>query len=112
MSRTQNTMLLMRVGVVLLGLASVLHLFEHWETVALENCLAHIEHSHASSGSDSDDPSHTGHHHGCSGHEHSPAILQSSLHFLPHPIVLAAIEEHAKAPPVVHRKIDRPPRLS
>lgn len=74
MSRAINTMLLVRLGIVLLGLTSLLHLFEHWETAALEKCLAQCEHSHASS--DSEDTSPTNHHHGCSAHEHSPAIFK------------------------------------
>jgi ABC-type nickel/cobalt efflux system permease component RcnA len=112
MSRPNSTLLLIRVGIVLLGLASVCHLFEHWETASLEKCIAQCDHSHASSDSSSDDSSHTDHKHGCSAHEHSPAVLQSALLFLPQLIVLASPEESVTAPPSVHRKIDHPPRLS
>lgn len=110
MSRAINSMLLVRLGIVLLGLTSFLHLFEHWETTALEKCLAQCEHSHASS--DSEDTSPTDHHHGCSPHEHSPAILQTSQPFLPQPIVLASPEIRVMPPPPVPRKIDQPPRIS
>ena len=108
MSRPTSTLLLIRVGIVLLGLASVCHLFEHWETAALEKCVAQCEHTDSSS----DDSSPNDHHHGCSAHEHSPAVLQSALLFLPQLIVLASPEESVTAPPTVHRKIDHPPRLS
>ncbi|MFM8981467.1 MAG: hypothetical protein ACKOLA_00935 [Spartobacteria bacterium] len=112
MSRPQTTLRLIRVGIVLLGLASFFHLFEHWETAALEKCIAQCEHTHASSDSHSDESSHTGHHHGCTAHEHSPAVLQTVPLFLPQPIVLSSPEEKVTAPPAVHREIDQPPRLS
>jgi len=108
MSRPQTTLRLIRVGIVLLGLASFFHLFEHWETAALEKCIAQCEHSDSAP----DDSSPSDHHHGCSAHEHSPAVLQATLLFLPQPIVLASPEEKVTAPPAVHRKIDHPPRLS
>ena len=108
----KNTMLLVRLGIVLLALAALTHLFEHWETAALEKCVAQCEHSHASSDSHPDESSHTGHHHDCTAHEHSPAVLQSAHLFLPQPIVLSSPEEKVTAPPAVHREIDQPPRLS
>ena len=112
MLRAKNTLLLIRVGIVLLGIFSFLHLFEHWETAALEKCVAQCDHPHASSDSQSDESSHTGHHHGCSAHEHSPAVLENASLFLPQPIVLSSPEEKVTAPPAVHREIDQPPRLS
>lgn len=112
MSRAKSNLRLVRVGVFFLSLASFLHLIEHWETAALEKCVAQCEHSHASSDSHSDESSHTGHQHGCSAHEHSPAILQSAHLFLPQPIVYFSPEEKVTPPPAVHREIDHPPRSS
>ena len=112
MPRAKNTMLLVRLGIVLLALAALTHLFEHWETSAVEKCIAQLEHSHASSDSSHDDSSHTGHNHGCTAHEHSPAVLQNAPLFLPQPIVISSPGEKMTAPPAVHREIDQPPRLS
>ncbi|MFM8831869.1 MAG: hypothetical protein ACKOHM_12805 [Spartobacteria bacterium] len=112
MFQAKHTLLFIRLGIVLLSFASVFHLIEHLEIAAMEKCLAHCEPSHASSESQQSDSSHTDHHHGCSAHEHSPAVLQSTLLFLPQPIVLTSPEEKMTAPPAIHRKIDHPPRLS
>ena len=112
MPRDKNTMLLVRLGIVLLALAALTHLFEHWETSAVEKCIAQLEHSHASSDSSHDDSSHTGHNHGCTAHEHSPAVLQNAPLFLPHLTVTAYREGKMMAPPPLHSEIDQPPRLS
>ena len=112
MSHSKHSMLLFQLGIVLLGLASLTHLFEHWETAAVEKCIALLEHSHASSDSNHDDSSHTVHNHGCTAHEHSPAVLQTAPLFLPHPIVLAYPIQKITAPPPLHSEIDQPPRIS
>jgi len=110
MLRAIHSMLLIRLGIILLGLATFAHLFEHWETAVLEKCISTCEHSHASPGDDNSSPS--CHHHGCSGHEHSPAILQTNLAFLPQPIVLSSPEIRVSPPPSIAGKIDHPPRIS
>jgi hypothetical protein len=112
MSRAKHTMLLVQVGIVFLGFASLIHLFEHWETAAVEKCITQSEHFHASSDSSHDESSHTGHNHGCTAHEHSPAVLQNTPLFLPNHIVVASPEEKMTAPPPIHWEIDQPPRIS
>lgn len=112
MSCDKNTMLFVRLGIVLLAIAALTHLFEHLETSVVEKCIAHPEHSHASSDSNPDDSSHTGHNHGCTAHEHSPAVLQTAPLFLPHLTIVFYREGKMTAPPPLHLAIDQPPRLS
>lgn len=112
MRSAKKTVLLVRVAIAALSIASIVHLFEHWETVFMDECLSHGEHSHASSDSSHDDSSHTSHNHGCSSHEHSPAVLQTASLFFPLPMVVSSCEEKITAPPPLHREIDQPPRIS
>jgi hypothetical protein len=100
------------LGIAFLSLASLSHLFEHWETVALHDCHSPCEHSHASSHPESNDTSHTHHHHSCSPHEHSPAILQAHFLFLPQPIVLSLPADYLRPPSSIPQEIDKPPRIS
>lgn len=101
---------LLRLGLALLGLALLVHAFEHLEFTAFESCISVCEHSHASS--DSDSPAHNSHSHGCSSHEHSPAVLAHMVFFIPRILELKVPELATIAPPTVPQDIDQPPRIS
>lgn len=101
-----------RFGVALLALAFAVHAFEHYESVAFENCLAACDHHETTAGLGTDDVGQTGHSHACSTHEHSPAVLEFSTPFLSGDAVADVPMSKFTFPPLLPRKIELPPRLA
>ncbi|MFM8365397.1 MAG: hypothetical protein ACKOAS_09630 [Verrucomicrobiota bacterium] len=99
-------------GFALLALACLAHAFEHYESVAFENCLATCGNHQDSSSTDSNDLGQTDHHHGCNAHEHSPAILEISVPFFAGDSTSDIPEIKFPFPPSLPVKIELPPRLS
>ena len=106
------------VGLVMLAAAQGMHAYEHWEIAANSDCVAHV-HDHDSH-SDHGDHSHHGdhgdagsqHQHGCTSHDHAPALAGGIFVLTVCISVEPFVSERFEAPTPPTSSIDHPPQLS
>lgn len=96
--------LLFLVGMILLGVASATHAFEHWEIAHAQDCVAHTDKT--SSG----EKGAASHDHGCTVQDHAPALIAWVV-FSPQVDCMADVLPVALATPsVLPLDIDHPPQ--
>ena len=92
-------------GLAVLGVALATHAYEHWEIAAHAECVAraHAE-GHESGGARHD--------HGCTAHDHAPALAGSVVLLTVTESVATVSDERPLSPRPRASSIDQPPRLS
>jgi hypothetical protein len=105
----QNLRPLWLVGLVMLAVAQGMHAYEHWEIAANRDCVAHV-HDHDSHGDHGDTGSQ--HQHGCTSHDHAPALAGGSFVLTVSMSVESFVSERFEAPTPPTSSIDHPPQLS
>lgn len=98
--------LLWLAGLVLLVVAQGTHAYEHWEIAAHQDCVAH---SHAEG-----DPAEGGsrHEHGCTSHDHAPALAGGIFILTVTETVATVSGEYPSSALPRTTSIDHPPQLS
>jgi hypothetical protein len=93
-------------GLALLAVAHATHAFEHWEIAAHTDCVAHAEADgdHGDGGSRHD--------HGCTSHDHAPALLGAVFVLTVTEVVAVVSPEHPAITSPRSASIDHPPQLS
>jgi len=93
-------------GLLALALAQTTHAYEHWEIAAHQDCVAH-SHADGEQGNGG-----SRHDHGCTSHDHAPALVGGIFTLMVSETVAAVSSEcpAVPAPPVA--AIDHPPQLS
>jgi hypothetical protein len=104
MFRGRHFGLLWLAGLVLLALAQATHAYEHWEIAAHQDCVAHTDHDHSEGGSRHD--------HGCTSHDHAPALAGGIFILTVAESVAAVSSEGPSVPAPRAASIDHPPQLS
>lgn len=94
------------LGLLILCAAQGVHAYEHWEIVANSDCVAHA-HDH-----DDHDDSETKHQHGCTSHDHAPALAGAIFTLTVCFSVEPFMQERFDAPTPPAFPILHPPRLS
>jgi hypothetical protein len=92
------------LGLMLLALAHVGHAYEHWEIVAHNDCVAHADGGNGDGGSRHD--------HGCTSHDHAPALADGIYTLTVSETVATASSERPRLPLQRGVAIDHPPQLS
>ena len=94
------------VGLALLAVVHGIHAFEHWEIAAHAHCVAH---DHGATNQEEDGPQHD---HGCTSHDHAPALSGAAFVLTVAESVALLFAELPGAPAALAASIDQPPRLS
>ena len=102
MFATKRVRLLFLAGLAMLAVAHASHAYEHWEIAAHHDCVAHAH-------SDEGGPRHD---HGCSSHDHAPALAGGIFAFMVTETVAAVSGEYSSSALPRITSIDHPPQLS
>ena len=106
MFATKRLRLLWLAGLAMLAVAHLTHAYEHWEIAAHQECVAH---AHAEGDHDESGPRHD---HGCTSHDHAPALAGGIFVLTVTETVATVSGDYPTSVLPRATSIDHPPQLS